>query len=82
MSSKSTKKLPPPRPMAAKGKPVDWMFAFKFNSESFPGKKPNVGSPGIFGGTYKCYPRGHSRQYVFATSANPKLVRGAGGLGG
>lgn len=84
--STPAKPLPPPRPMASKGKPVDWMFAFKFNALSFPGcteggKPPDVGSKGIFGGTFQPYPHGHSQQYVFATSAKPTLVKGTGCLG-
>lgn len=76
----------PPSPMAGKDTPVDWMFAFKFNAQSFPGctddgTTPVVGSKGIFGGTVDGYPDGHSQQYVFATSAAPTLVKGTGCLG-
>jgi hypothetical protein len=76
----------PPSPMAGKDTPVDWMFAFKFNAQSFPGctddgTTPVVGSKGIFGGTVDAYTNGHSQQYVFATSASPTLVKGAGCLG-
>jgi len=31
------KTMPTPQPMAGKGQPVDWMFAFKFNAQLFPG---------------------------------------------
>ena len=76
----------PPSPMAGKDTPVDWMFAFKFNAQSFPGctddgTTPVVGSEGIFGGTVDVYENGHSQQYVFATSAAPTLVKGTGCLG-
>jgi hypothetical protein len=73
--------------MAGKNKPVDWFFAFKFNSGTFPGctddgVTPVVGSKGIFGGTVDEYKNGHSQQYVFATSENPTLVKGSECLGG
>jgi hypothetical protein len=72
--------------MAGKNQPVDWMFAFKFNAASYPGcaadgVPPPIGRAGIFGGTVKQYMNGHSQQYVFATSANPALVKGTGCLG-
>jgi len=76
----------PPSPMAGKNTAVDWMFAFKFNAQSFPGctddgTTPVVGSEGIFGGTVDTYQSGHSQQYVFATSAAPTLVKGTECLG-
>ncbi|MFN8394196.1 MAG: deoxyribonuclease II family protein [Bacteroidia bacterium] len=79
--------LPAPTPLAGPNQPVDWLFAFKFNAASFPGctddgTTPVVGSTGIFGGTVEGYPNGHSQQYVFATSANPSLVKGSECLGG
>ncbi|MEY2877781.1 MAG: hypothetical protein RLZZ15_161 [Verrucomicrobiota bacterium] len=77
--------LPVPTPLAGPNQPVDWLFAFKFNSASFPGcddgQSPPVGTPGIFGGTSQAYPYGHSQQYVYATSASPALAKGAGCLG-
>ena len=80
-------KLLAPTPMAGKNKPVDWLFAFKFNAGTFPGctddgVTPVVGSKGIFGGTVDVYKSGHSQQYVFATSENPTLVKGDECLGG
>jgi hypothetical protein len=49
-----------PTPLLATGEPVDWFFAFKFNSQTFPGcnddgKTPKVGSKGLFGGVVKDY---------------------------
>lgn len=78
--------LPAPSPMADKNTPVEWMFAFKFNSASFPGctddgVTPTIGSQGIFGGTVDAYKSGHSQQYVFATSASPALSKGTGCIG-
>jgi hypothetical protein len=72
--------------MAGPNKPVTWMFAFKFNAATFPGcasdgVPPPVGTPGIFGGKVSSYPNGHSQQYVFATSANPTLMKGTQCLG-
>ncbi|NOU17364.1 MAG: hypothetical protein HOO91_07395 [Bacteroidales bacterium] len=79
-------KTSPLSPLAGKNKPVNWFFAFKFNSESYPGctdegKTPPVGSKGIFGGTVQEYKNGHSQQYVFATDQNPTLVKGEGCIG-
>ncbi len=69
-------------PLAGPNEPVDWMFAYKFNDGSFPDPPPPKGSVnGIFGGTPKDYPDGFSQQYVFATSKNPTLVKGAGPIG-
>ena len=66
--------------MSDKDTPVDWMFAFKFNTKSFP---PDCTLPtvGIFGGKLQEYRSGHSQEYVFATSASPSLTRGTGCLG-
>lgn len=78
-------KLPAPSPLAGPNQPVDWMFAYKFNAGSFPGwdngETPPYGTPGIFGGYTDDYPEGLSQQYVFATSANPTLVKGKGPIG-
>lgn len=75
-----------PTPLAGKDQPVNWFFAFKFNSTNYPGctddgVTPVVGSTGIFGGTVEEYKNGHSQQYVFATDKNPNLVKGEGCLG-
>jgi len=72
--------------MAGRNQPVTWMFAYKFNSASFPGctdagTVPAVGTRGIFGGVAQAYPQGHSQQYVFASSDNPTLVKGNECLG-
>jgi hypothetical protein len=73
---------PPPRPLLAKGKPVDWWFVFKFGAAkpfagcgNVPGDRPCPfgGEPltrGAFG-----------QQFVFASSADPKLIQGTGCLG-
>jgi hypothetical protein len=63
-------------PLAGKNQPVDWFFAFKFNSASFPGcaNAPAVGSAGLFGGKVKQYPQ-YSQQYLLASSKHPTLVK-------
>ncbi len=72
---------PAPSPMAGKNQPVDWVFIFKFNAHNFPGGEIAAGKPGIFGGTHKEYHGRCSQQYVFASSENPKLQKGAGSCG-
>ena len=52
-----------PYPLLSENEPVDWFFAFKFNSKTFPGgtingkipKFGNHGTPGLFGGTFQAY---------------------------
>jgi hypothetical protein len=79
--------LPAPTPLAGPGKPVDWLFVFKFNSATFKDQiclsdAPKVGEKGIFGGKVEDYPKGkHSQQYAFATNKHPKLTRGTGCVG-
>ena len=72
-----------PSPLDDKKNPVDWMFAFKFNTKSFPCNcsKDTLPTVGIFGGKLQEYRAGHSQQYVFATSLSPSLKRGKGCLG-
>lgn len=70
-----------PTPMVSSDQAVDWLFMFKFNGESFPkGDRPK-GSEGLFGGTYQDYDGKWSQQYVYASSASPKLQKGSGALG-
>lgn len=71
--------LAAPSPMDDKNKPVEWMFAFKFNAATFPSDITSLPLNGIFGGKRKDY-KG-SLDYVFATSASPTLTKGAGLLG-
>jgi hypothetical protein len=56
------------------------MFAFKFNTKSFP-PECTLPTVGIFGGTLQEYRSGHTQEYIFATSASPSLTRGSGCLG-
>lgn len=76
----------PLSPLISSNQPVDWFFAFKFNSASFPGCDengtfPEEGTNGIFGGKFQTYPNGHSQRYCFASSINPTLVTGKGPIG-
>ncbi|MEI6021393.1 MAG: deoxyribonuclease II family protein [Bacteroidota bacterium] len=77
------KPVPAPSPMADKNTPVDWLFAFKFNSETFLDSSDfeNLPNDGIFGGTKQEYKSGHSQAYVSASSASPSLTKGTGCLG-
>lgn len=71
-----------PSPLLAAGTPVNWWFAFKFNAETFP--RPASSKPScLFGGQ----PGGDKKysligqDYVYASSNNPTLAKGAGYLG-
>ena len=70
-----------PLPLIAKGHPVDWWFAFKFNSVKFAGCGSGIARPGScpFGGTTKTYSDG--QQFVFASSESPHLAQGEGCAG-
>jgi len=73
---------PPPRPLIAKGKAVDWWFVFKFGAaKPFAGCGDVPGDrPCPFGG--EPLTRGRfGQQFVFASSADPKLTQGTGCLG-
>ena len=70
-----------PTPMLNQKQSADWIFMFKFNAESFPeGQRPKD-KTGIFGGTFNDYKGRYSQQYVYASSENPSLVKGAGAIG-
>ena len=68
-------------PMVDKNHPVDWVFIFKFNAKNFPECDRGKDTSGIFGGTMRDYKGRYSQQYVFASSANPKLQKGKGCIG-
>lgn len=71
-----------PKPLLKEGKPVDWWFAFKFNSKSFPGcgggNSEKRECP--FGGDVQNYT--FSQQFVFASSESQTLEKGGGCVGG
>ena len=74
-----------PVPLLANGKPVDWWFVFKFSGKDFPGcgaavveTRSCLYDNGIKPPTYK---QGFGQQYVYASSADPKLAKGDGCAG-
>jgi hypothetical protein len=81
-----------PVPLLEKGKEVEWWFAYKFNSQNYNKERPFVGC-GDNSGTRVCVfdkkgtpvnPKAganFSQQYVFASSADGKLVKGKGCIG-
>lgn len=71
-----------PTPLLAKGKAVDWWFAFKLNTKHFPGCGGGAGEQRScpFGGTVKDYAFG--QQFVYASSDNATLQKGGGCAGG
>jgi hypothetical protein len=77
-----------PTPLVSAGHAVDWWFAFKFNSTTFP--RPASSKPAcLFGGTPGGDKNGKigyylgqiGQDYAYATSDHPKLVKGPGYLG-
>ncbi|MES2151957.1 MAG: hypothetical protein V4508_19435 [Pseudomonadota bacterium] len=67
-------------PMAGADHPVDWWFAFKFNTKVFPGCGDNAVRACPFGGDLQQYKFG--QQYVSASSSTSDLKKGGGCLGG
>jgi hypothetical protein len=64
---------PAPRPLIAKGQPVDWWFAFKFDGEAFPGCNDEADESCRFGGNLQKYTTPEGEQFVFASSDKPAL---------
>jgi hypothetical protein len=60
-------------PLVAKGKPVDWWFAFKFDGEGFPGCPEEAGAGCPFGGSMQTYKTPEGEQFVFASTAASAL---------
>ncbi len=81
MAKKTSKNTTAPTPLLSKGKPTDWWFIFKFNAGSFPGCGSTAKRKALFGGKVHNYHGRYSQQYVFSSSANPKLQKGTGCLG-
>jgi hypothetical protein len=69
-----------PAPLLAKGQLVDWWFAFKFNTKSFPHCRGDAKQACIFGGSVQKYPQ-WGQQFVFASSADKTLKEGSGCAG-
>ncbi len=74
--------LSAPAPLLSEGKPVDWWFAFKFNTKSFLGCGGAIPEQRqcLFGGEVQNY--AFSQQFVYASSENQTLEKGAGCVGG
>jgi len=69
------------RPLIAKGHPVDWWFAFKFNSASFPECSAGTTRACLFGGQVQSSWTSFSRQFVVASSDSKSLQPGTGCAG-
>ncbi len=69
-----------PAPLLEKGHSVDWWFVFKFNAASFPGCGDNAKVECLFGGDVQDYDH-YGQQFVYASSENPSLQKGAGCVG-
>ena len=67
-----------PVPLVSKDHPVDWWFAFKFNTASFP-ECGGAEQACIFGGSFDGGP--YSQQYVYASSETTTLKKGSGCVG-
>ena len=63
-----------PRPLLAKGHPVDWWFVFKLNAGKFPGCGGGGPQTCLFGGSAQSYKVG--LRYVYASSEAPSLADG------
>jgi hypothetical protein len=68
-----------PAPLLERGHPVDWWFAFKFNTASFPACRVGAVRACIFGGDIQNYAFG--QQFVYASSENKTLQSGTGCAG-
>jgi hypothetical protein len=73
---------PPPRPLLAKDKPVEWWFVFKFNSsQPFTGCGKDSGTRACPFGGEPMTKENFGQQFAFASSEKPQLQQGAGCLG-
>ena len=70
-----------PLPLVAKGHSVDWWFAFKFNSASFPGCAANTVRTCSFGGQVQSSWTSFSQQFAVASSDSRSLQPGSGCIG-
>jgi hypothetical protein len=69
------------RPLIAKGHPVDWWFAFKFNSASFPKCAAAAVRACLFGGQVQTAWTSFSQQFAVASSDSKTLQAGSGCAG-
>ncbi len=70
-----------PSPLIAKGHPVDWWFAFKFNSASFPKCAAGATRTCLFGGQVQSSWTSFSQQFAVASSESKSLQAGSGCAG-
>jgi hypothetical protein len=70
-----------PVPLLQAGKPVDWWFAFKFNTASFPLCPGTETRACTFGGTVQTYPENFSQQFIYASRDHPSLQDGTTCIG-
>lgn len=70
-----------PSPLIDKGHPVDWWFAFKFNSASFPQCSAGAVRTCLFGGHVQSSWTSFSQQYAVASSDSKTLRAGSGCAG-
>ncbi len=70
-----------PVPLLRAHNPVNWWFAFKFNTANFPGCKAGAVRACQFGGEPRKYYSGFSQQFVYASSENQTLQEGIDCLG-
>jgi hypothetical protein len=68
-------------PLIAKGHPVDWWFAFKFNSASFPKCASGAVRQCLFGGQVQSQWTSFSQQFAVASSDSKTLQAGSGCAG-
>jgi Deoxyribonuclease II len=64
-------------PLVAKGHPVDWWFAFKFNSASFPKCAAGAVRKCLFGGQVQSSWKSFSQQFAVASSDMKTLQAGS-----
>jgi hypothetical protein len=70
-----------PVPLLKKAHPVDWWFAFKLNSGTFPNCAAEATRTCLFGGTVQKYKPSFGQQFVYASSGNGTLQMGSGCAG-
>jgi hypothetical protein len=69
-----------PAPLLRTGHAVDWWFVFKFNSKAFPACEGGATRTCPFGGEVQNY-KTFGQQFVYASSENPSLQKGADCVG-
>lgn len=77
--ARSRAALDGPAPLLAAGQPVNWWFAFKFNTATLAGCSGTKTCP--FGGQPQPYPRGEGEQFAVASSDDPTLHQNSACVG-